>query len=73
VLDAANITQIVNLPGVGINLVDQPGTGTSALVQGEFMSNTSLIDGRNIFAPVITLPNLEQLFGTAGKSRTQCL
>ncbi|KAH7092878.1 alcohol oxidase [Auriculariales sp. MPI-PUGE-AT-0066] len=65
VLDKFNITQVVDLGGVGLNLGDQPGTGTSALVQSNMMSNTSLIDGRNLFAPVISLVNLKQLFGAA--------
>ncbi|KAH7098429.1 alcohol oxidase [Auriculariales sp. MPI-PUGE-AT-0066] len=63
ILSKFNITQLVELPGVGLNLGDQPGTGASALVKSEFMSNTSLIDNRNIFAPVVSLVNLEQLFG----------
>ncbi|KAH7044678.1 alcohol oxidase [Auriculariales sp. MPI-PUGE-AT-0066] len=65
VLSSFNITQLVDLAGVGLNLGDQPGTGASALVQSSLMSNTSLIDGRNLFAPVISLVNLKQLFGEA--------
>ncbi|KAH7092879.1 alcohol oxidase [Auriculariales sp. MPI-PUGE-AT-0066] len=62
------IKTVVDLPGVGSNLSDQPGTGTSALVNPVMMGNTSLIDGRNLFAPVITLPNLPQLFGADAAS-----
>ena len=65
VLKKAGIKQVVDLPGVGSNLSDQPGTGASALVVGDIMGNSSLIDGRNLFAPFITLPNLVQLFGTS--------
>ncbi|KAJ7035593.1 hypothetical protein C8F04DRAFT_1394688 [Mycena alexandri] len=63
VLASFGITQLVDLPGVGLNLQDQPGTGLSALVQTANDSNTLLIDNRNIFAPVITLLNINQLFG----------
>ncbi|KAJ7113667.1 hypothetical protein C8R43DRAFT_1138514 [Mycena crocata] len=49
--------------GVGLNLQDQPGTGLSALVQTSNASSNLLIDNRNIFAPVITLLNIDQLFG----------
>ncbi|KAJ6581150.1 hypothetical protein B0H19DRAFT_1113941 [Mycena capillaripes] len=62
VLDAAGVKQLVDLP-VGLNLQDQPGTSLSALVQPANDSNTLLIDNRNIFAPVITLLNIDQLFG----------
>ncbi|KAH8827160.1 hypothetical protein DL96DRAFT_1235009 [Flagelloscypha sp. PMI_526] len=58
------ITSLVDLPAVGLNLQDQPGTGLSALVKDQFTSNTSFIDGRNIFAPVIGLANIDNVFGT---------
>lgn len=64
VLAAAGIKQVVDLPGVGVNLVDQPGTGTSALVAEAYQNDTSLIDGRNPFAPEISLVNAEQIWGT---------
>lgn len=63
VLEAAGIEQLVDLPGVGVNLVDQPGTGTSALVAEAHQNDTLLIDGRNIFAPEISLVNVEQIWG----------
>ncbi|KAJ7626360.1 alcohol oxidase [Mycena polygramma] len=63
ILKHAGVEQLVDLPGVGLNLQDQPGTGLSALVQSANDSNTLLIDNRNIFAPVITLANIDQLFG----------
>lgn len=64
VLAAAGIQQLVELPGVGVNLVDQPGTGTSALVAEAYQNDTSLIDGRILFAPEISLVNVEQIWGT---------
>ncbi|KAJ7460669.1 hypothetical protein FB451DRAFT_1405213 [Mycena latifolia] len=63
VLDSFGIKQLVDLPGVGLNLQDQPGTGLSALVQTVNATNDLLIDNRNIFAPVISLLNIDQLFG----------
>ncbi|KAK7712225.1 hypothetical protein SLS63_012463 [Diaporthe eres] len=63
VLAAAGIQQLVDLPGVGVNLVDQPGTGTSALVAEAYQNDTSLIDGRILFAPEISLVNVEQIWG----------
>lgn len=64
VLAAAGIQQLVDLPGVGVNLVDQPGTSTSALVAEAYQNDTSLIDGRILFAPEISLVNVEQIWGT---------
>lgn len=63
VLDAAGVQQLVDLPGVGVNLVDQPGTGTSALVAEAYRNDTSLIDGRILFAPEISLVNVEHIWG----------
>jgi len=63
VLEAAGIQQLVDLPGVGVNLVDQPGTGTSALVAEAYQNDTSIIDGRILFAPEISLVNVEQIWG----------
>ncbi|KAJ7493391.1 hypothetical protein B0H11DRAFT_2156341 [Mycena galericulata] len=59
VLRSFGIKQLVDLPGVGLNLQDQPGTGLSALVDTANASNTLLID--NV---MITLLNIDQLFGT---------
>ncbi|KAM0751192.1 alcohol oxidase [Meredithblackwellia eburnea MCA 4105] len=64
ILDKFGITQLVDLPGVGLNLQDQPGTGLSALLDTANASNPLLVDNVNIFAPVITLANINQLFGT---------
>lgn len=64
VLEAAGIQQLVDLPGVGVNLVDQPGTGTSALVAEAYQNDTSLIDGRILFAPEISLVSVEQIWDT---------
>ncbi|KAJ7132168.1 hypothetical protein C8R44DRAFT_871156 [Mycena epipterygia] len=63
ILASVGIKQLVDLPGVGLNLQDQPGTGLSALVQTVNASNDLLIDNRNIFAPVISLLDIDQLFG----------
>ncbi|KAJ7173724.1 hypothetical protein C8R46DRAFT_1083796 [Mycena filopes] len=73
VLKSAGITQLVDLPGVGLNLQDQPGTGLSALVQTANNTNGLLIDNRNIFAPVITLLNIQQLFGTKAAALSEKL
>lgn len=66
VLKKAGIKQRVNLPGVGMNLNDQPGTSASATVLSSAASNTSIIDGRNLFAPDISLVNIDEIF-TSGK------
>lgn len=63
ILEAAGIHQLVDLPGVGVNLVDQPGTGTSALVAEAYQNDTSIIDGRILFAPEISLVNVEHIWG----------
>ncbi|KAJ6516811.1 hypothetical protein C8R47DRAFT_1268497, partial [Mycena vitilis] len=73
ILKAAGVKQLVDLPGVGLNLQDQPGTGLSALVQSANDSNTLLIDNRNIFAPVITLVNIDQLFGNQSATLSSSL
>lgn len=62
ILEAAGIQQLVDLPGVGVNLVDQPGTGTSALVAEAYQNDTSIIDGRILFAPEISLINVAQVW-----------
>ncbi|KAM0747252.1 alcohol oxidase [Meredithblackwellia eburnea MCA 4105] len=63
ILNKFSIPQLVNLPGVGVNLHDQPGTGLSALLNAANNSNPLLVNNSNIFAPIITLPNINQLFG----------
>lgn len=65
VLKKAGIKQLVDLPGVGMNLNDQPGTDVSATVLSAVASNTSLIDGRNLFAPDISLVNIDEIFTTS--------
>lgn len=62
ILEAAGVQQLVDLPGVGCNLVDQPGTGSSALVTEQFQNDTGIIDSVNMFAPVISLANVEQIW-----------
>jgi hypothetical protein len=62
-LSKFHIKQLVNLPGVGLNLHDQPGTSLSALVNFANTTNPLLEDGVNIFGPVISLVDINQLFG----------
>ena len=47
---------------------DQFGTSTSALVKKEYQNDTSLIDGRKLFAPEISLVNIDNIW-SAGKTR----
>lgn len=47
---------------------DQPGAATSALVKKEYRNDTSLIDGRTLFAPEISLVNIENIW-PAGKKK----
>ncbi|TRM56925.1 GMC oxidoreductase-domain-containing protein [Schizophyllum amplum] len=63
ILSKFGITTLVDLPAVGRNLQDQPGTGVSALVQAANATNSLLIDNVNLFAPVISLVDIEQVFG----------
>ena len=65
ILEAAGVTPLVNLPGVGANLVDQPGTETSALISSAYANNTSLVDGINLFAPDISLVNVDEIWGSS--------
>ncbi|KAK9415566.1 putative Glucose oxidase [Seiridium unicorne] len=60
ILQGVGIVRVVSLPGVGVNLNDQPGTGTSALVFEKYWNDTSIIDGRILFAPEISLVNLDE-------------
>lgn len=62
ILQAAGVDQVVDLPGVGCNLVDQPGTGAAALVAEQYQNDTSIIDGRTLFAPELSLVNIEQIW-----------
>ncbi|KAK8148784.1 hypothetical protein G3M48_009186 [Beauveria asiatica] len=62
ILSAAKIQQVVGLPGVGANLNDQPGSAVSALVSKRYHNDTSIIDGRNIFAPEVSLVNIDQIW-----------
>jgi len=61
-LKAAGIKQLVNLPGVGAHLNDQPGTAASALVEAAYQNDTSIIDGRNLFAPEVSLVNIDEIW-----------
>ncbi|ROV96566.1 hypothetical protein VMCG_07803 [Cytospora schulzeri] len=66
ILQRAGIENVVDLPGVGCNLVDQPGTGAAALVAEVYQNDTSIINGINLFAPEISLVNSDQVWGTDG-------
>jgi choline dehydrogenase len=63
VLEAVGIQQLVDLPGVGTNLNDQPGTTTTALVAEAYQNDTSIIDGGGVFAPEISLVNVDEIWG----------
>ncbi|KAK6329605.1 hypothetical protein TWF696_004706 [Orbilia brochopaga] len=67
-LKAAGVKQLLDLPGVGANLNDQPGTSTSALIAEAFRNDTSLIDGRNLFGPEISLVNIDEIWGTSAST-----
>ncbi|KAJ6787515.1 hypothetical protein PWT90_02278 [Aphanocladium album] len=68
VLSAAGVQRLVNLPGVGANLNDQPGAAVSALVSKPYQNDTSIIDGRNIFGPEISLVNIDQIWQSASSA-----
>ncbi|KAK5657553.1 hypothetical protein OQA88_3126 [Cercophora sp. LCS_1] len=68
VLRAAGIDIVADLPGVGSNLNDQPGTATYALVSQTFQNDTSVIDNRNLFGPEISLIGIKELFGSRKRS-----
>lgn len=63
VLKAMGIEQLVDLPGVGANLNDQPGTASSALVADAYQNDTSIIDNRSLFAPEVSLVNVDEIWG----------
>ncbi|KAG5923699.1 hypothetical protein E4U53_003532 [Claviceps sorghi] len=62
ILSAAKVKQMVDLPGVGANLNDQPGSATSALVKKGYQNDTSVIDGRQLFGPEISLVNIDNIW-----------
>ncbi|KAK4448854.1 alcohol oxidase [Podospora aff. communis PSN243] len=65
VLKAAGIHKLVDLPGVGANLNDQPDATALALMAEAHHNDTSIIDGLNgLFAPVIALIKAHQLWGS---------
>lgn len=72
ILKEAGVRQLVELHGVGVNLVDQPGTSTAALVFDAYQNDTSLIDGRILFAPEISLVNVEQIWGASECITRRC-
>lgn len=74
ILKELGINQLVDLPGVGANLNDQPGTGSSALIAEAYQNDTSLIDSRGMFAPVISLVNVDEIWGSSKSHYSQaCL
>ncbi|KAJ4158368.1 uncharacterized protein LMH87_008897 [Akanthomyces muscarius] len=73
ILAAAKVQQLVDLPGVGTNLNDQPGSAVSALVSKRYQNNTSIIDGRNIFGPEISLVNIDQIWEASASAMVASL
>ncbi|KAL1744224.1 hypothetical protein HDZ31DRAFT_82832 [Schizophyllum fasciatum] len=73
ILEQFGIDTLVDLPAVGRNLQDQPGTGASALVNDANATNKDLIDGINLFAPVISLINIDQVFGSDSDAQASAL
>lgn len=68
ILRGAGIEPLVELPGVGAHLSDQPGTGVSALVSEIYQVNFSIIDNGNLFAPIVSLVNADQIWKTDAKT-----
>jgi choline dehydrogenase len=62
-LDSLKITKIVHLPGVGMNLQDQPGASLSAFIADSAASDPSLVGKHGIFAPVVALADIDDIFG----------
>jgi len=50
---------------------DQPGTATYALVSPAYQNDTGIIDNRGIFAPEISLVNLDKLWPTPASTHVQ--
>lgn len=73
VLQAVGVRPLVDLPGVGCNLVDQPGTGAAALVAAPYQNDTAIIDDRILFAPEITLVNIRQIWQAGESSSDKCM
>lgn len=57
-----HVKVLVDLPGVGTNLVDQPGRGAAALIAEKYQDDPSIIDNRTVFAPSLSLANVEQIW-----------
>lgn len=62
----------VDLPGVGLNLQNKPGTGVSALLNPANSSNHGIVDGRGIFSPVIGLFNIDQTDSQVSSEAARC-
>ncbi|KAH8919343.1 GMC oxidoreductase, partial [Atractiella rhizophila] len=65
VLKKLGITQKLELSGVGKNLVDQPGTLLGASLATQFVNQSGFVDAGLIFAPIISLTSIDQLFGSS--------
>ena len=64
ILAKFGINQSVDLPGVGLNAQDQPGTELSAMLNPANASNPLIVDNVNIFGPVTALVDYLELFGS---------
>ncbi|KAK8932275.1 Glucose oxidase [Metarhizium anisopliae] len=64
VLSAASVAQLIDLPGVGVNLNDQPGSTTYAHMSENHQNDTSLVDGGKLFGPEISLVNIDEIWAT---------
>ncbi|KAK0716385.1 glucose oxidase [Lasiosphaeris hirsuta] len=67
-LRSAGIEQLIDLPGVGANLNDQPGTATYALVSTAYQNDTSITDDGGLFAPEISLISIDELWPLTARS-----
>ncbi|KAK1749758.1 hypothetical protein QBC47DRAFT_439789 [Echria macrotheca] len=68
ILEKAGIKLMVDLPGVGANLNDQPGTESAALLLDKYVNDTSIVDNRSLFAPEISVINGDELWGALSAS-----
>ncbi|KAM3544037.1 hypothetical protein ARSEF1564_003030 [Beauveria bassiana] len=58
---------------VNTSFPDQPGSAVSALVSKRYHNDTSIIDGRNIFGPEISLVNIDQIWPSSASAMTSSL
>ncbi|KAG8424798.1 hypothetical protein J3458_001560 [Metarhizium acridum] len=64
VLSAAKVKQLIDLPGVGANLNDQPGSSTYAHMSKKHQSDASLVDDGKLFGPETSLINIDETWAT---------